>query len=163
MASRKLFDRFAVGSPGRGLGQQADGPEPDEDKDDLAFATAPLGGTRGEALQRLQIGITTFAVMLTMIGLAGVIGSQAELAEEAAVPDAAPTTEPTATPAQRDPLVDAGVVPDIPAEIEAEEPLETEEPGAPVIVPDTPPPGVLPSELEEGLDTGAPDDVDEQR
>ncbi|MEE4152670.1 MAG: hypothetical protein V2I27_00770 [Erythrobacter sp.] len=96
---------------------------------------------RGETIQRLQIGVTTLAVMLTMIALASILGTQAKLAEEAAVPDAAPTTEPTAAPAQRDPLADAGVVPDIPTD---DEPAEPEEGGERrLIVPDTPPPGAV--------------------
>ncbi|MFL0357328.1 hypothetical protein ACI5KX_12720 [Erythrobacter sp. GH1-10] len=77
---------------------------------------APLGGTRGEAVQRLQIGLSGIAAMVLLVGLASIIGSQANLTEQSAVPDAAPTTEPTAAPQQRDPLADAGVVPDIPAE-----------------------------------------------
>ena len=62
------------------------------------------------------------------------------------MPDAAPTTEPTAPPPQRDPLADAGVVPDIPvdpATVEAppvaEGQMSTTAPDGTVIVPDTPP------------------------
>lgn len=77
---------------------------------------APLGGTREEAMQRLQIGIAGIGAMILLVGLASVIGTQADLAEQSAVPEAAPTTEPTAVPTQSDPLVDAGVVPDIQAE-----------------------------------------------
>lgn len=121
--------------------------------DDDILAAAPLGGTRTEAMQRLQIGLTGLTTIIVLVGLASVIGGQAELAEEAAVPDAAPTTEPTEAPAQSDPLADAGVVPDIPAEPEtAQEPAivpDIDPPakglGAPdgsegrVLVPDTPP------------------------
>ena len=81
-----------------------------------APANAPLGGTRGEAMQRLQIGLFGLAAMILLVGLANVLGTQADLAEEAAVPDAAPTTEPTDVAPQRDPLADAGIVPDMPAE-----------------------------------------------
>lgn len=77
---------------------------------------APLGGTKAEANQRLQIGLVGLASMVLLIALANVLGTQADRAEEAAVPDAAPTTEPTAAPPQRDPLADAGIVPDIPSE-----------------------------------------------
>ena len=77
---------------------------------------APLGGTRAEAVQRLQIGLFGIGAMILLVGLANVIGTQADMAQQAAVPDAAPTTEPTAAPAQSDPMVDAGIVPDIPAE-----------------------------------------------
>lgn len=77
---------------------------------------APLGGTRAEATQRLQVGLSGIAAMVLLVGLASIIGNQAEQTELEAVPDAAPTTEPTEAPPQRDPLADAGVVPDIPAE-----------------------------------------------
>jgi len=83
---------------------------------DSAPEGAPLGGSRSEAMQRLQIGLFGIGSMVLLVGLASVIGSQADLTEEAAVPEAAPTTEPTETAAQRDPLADAGIVPDIPAE-----------------------------------------------
>jgi hypothetical protein len=69
-----------------------------------------------EAIQRLQIGVTGIAAMLLLVGLASIIGSQAEIIEDAAVPDAAPTTEPSPAPSQANPLADAGVVPDIAAE-----------------------------------------------
>ncbi|MCU0948065.1 MAG: hypothetical protein MUF47_07410, partial [Porphyrobacter sp.] len=49
-----------------------------------------------------------------LVGLASIIGSQADLADEAAVPDAAPTTEPPVTGGGD--AGDAVVVPDIPAE-----------------------------------------------
>lgn len=77
---------------------------------------APLGGTRAEATQRLQVGLFGLGSMVLMIGLAGIIGTQADLTQENAVPEAAPTTEPTDVAPQRDPLADAGIVPDIPAE-----------------------------------------------
>lgn len=77
---------------------------------------APLAGTRAEAIQRLQIGLFGIGAMVLLVGLAGIIGSQADLTEQGAVPDAAPTTEPTSAVPQSDPLADAGVVPDIPAD-----------------------------------------------
>ncbi|MFN4019563.1 MAG: hypothetical protein ACK4IC_03480 [Erythrobacter sp.] len=76
----------------------------------------PPSEARQEAIQRLQIGVFGIAAMVLLVGLASIIGSQADVAEEAAVPDAAPTTEPSATPSQANPLADAGVVPDIAAE-----------------------------------------------
>ncbi|AOL24349.1 hypothetical protein Ga0102493_11206 [Erythrobacter litoralis] len=82
-----------------------------EDAREGAPEGAPLGGTRTEAMQRLQIGVFGICAMILLVGLASIIGSQADLVEESAVPDAAPTTEPTAVPTQRDPLADAGVVP----------------------------------------------------
>ena len=77
---------------------------------------APLGGTDAEAMQRLQVGLAGLGSMVLLVGLASVLGNQADLNEERAVPEAAPTTEPTNTTPQRDPLADAGIVPDIPAE-----------------------------------------------
>ncbi|MEL7317300.1 MAG: hypothetical protein AAF249_14090 [Pseudomonadota bacterium] len=127
MAPDDLFDE---------LGRKASG--------EAAPENAPLAGTRAEAVQRLQVGLTGLSAMILIIGIASVIGTQADIADEAAVPDAAPTTEPTAAPPQRDPLADAGVVPDIPAQPEVEEPEEPTQsiftdPDQPVIVPDTQP------------------------
>ncbi|MFU7527717.1 hypothetical protein [Qipengyuania sp. ASV99] len=98
---------------------------------------APLGGNRAEAAQRLQVGLFGIGAMVLLIGLANVLGNQADLTEERAVPDAAPTTEPTAAPAQRDPLADAGIVPEIrteqgttPADASAGPRIEDSEPTA---------------------------------
>ena len=82
---------------------------------------APLGGTKAEASQRLQIGLFGIVSMILLVGLASIIGTQADRTEESSVPEAAPTTEPTEAPPQRDPLADAGIVPEIPAEPEPEE------------------------------------------
>lgn len=82
---------------------------------------APLGGTRAEAIQRLQVGFFGLFSMVLVVGVANIVYNRAQQTEELAVPEAAPTTEPTEAPPQRDPLVDAGVLPDIPAEPEAEE------------------------------------------
>ena len=132
MAARNLFERLTdkMSADRSGTG-------------DDAREEAPLGGTRAEANQRLQVGLTGLFAMIFMIGVASAIGGQADIAEEAAVPDAAPTTEPTAAPPQRDPLADAGVVPDIPqpdaqATEEPEENIVPDIEGA-VTVPDTPP------------------------
>lgn len=76
----------------------------------------PAEQTRAEAVQRLQVGLFGIGSMVLLVGLASIIGGQADLAEETAVPEAAPTTEPTPGPAQANPLADAGVVPDIAAE-----------------------------------------------
>ncbi len=75
---------------------------------------APLGGTRSEAIQRLQVGLSGLAAMVLLVGVASVIQNRAQVAEDTKVPGAAPTTEPTANVPQRDPLADAGVVPDLP-------------------------------------------------
>jgi hypothetical protein len=83
------------------------------DPGDLA---PPPNQARAEAIQRLQIGLLGIGSMVLLVGLASIIGSQADLADQAAVPEAAPTTEPTDAPPQANPLADAGVVPDIAAE-----------------------------------------------
>ena len=111
-----------------------------------AGVTVPLGGTRAEAVQRLQVGLFGIFAMVLLVGLASAIGSQAEQAEQEAVPDAAPTTEPTEAPPQRDPLADAGVVPDIPAEPSptptGEAPILPEQGTSNPTVPPTGPPDV---------------------
>lgn len=72
--------------------------------------------SRVEGFHRVQVGVFGIAAMVLLVGLASIIGSQADLTDEAAVPDAAPTTEPRSVPAPGNPLADAGVVPDIPAD-----------------------------------------------
>lgn len=88
-----------------------------EDTRSEAPAPAPLGGTRAQAMHRLQIGLGGLGAIVLIIGLANVIMDRANLTEAAAVPDAASTVapEPPAAP-QNDPLADAGVVPDLPTE-----------------------------------------------
>lgn len=76
---------------------------------------APLGGTREEAMQRLQIGIGGFVAIVILVGLASLIQGRADETQRSAVPEAAATTEPEDVPSQPDPLVEAGVVPDLPA------------------------------------------------
>lgn len=140
MAARDLLERWG-GKVSRTAASASDDPP----------SAAPLGGTKPEAMQRLQVGLVGLSAMILIIGVASVIESQADIAEESAVPDAAPTTEPTAVLPQRDPLADAGVVPDIPAEPEPE-PEEVDTSGEPVVtdgnvtVPDTPP-----TEQEDGV------------
>ncbi|MEL7445115.1 MAG: hypothetical protein AAGK02_04795 [Pseudomonadota bacterium] len=105
MKGRKLF-----GPASDGGGNELDG--------------APLGGTRSEAVQRLQVGLSGLFGMVLLVGLASIIQTRAQISEDASVPEAAPTTEPTEASSQRDPLADAGVVPDIPVE---PEPTPTQE------------------------------------
>jgi len=81
-----------------------------------ATEAAPLGGTRVQATQRLQVGLFSFVAMVLLVGLANIIQDRARVTEESSVPDAAPTTAPAEAPPQRDPLADAGVVPDLPVE-----------------------------------------------
>ena len=93
---------------------------------------------RAEAVQRLQVGLMGIAAMVLLVGLASIIGSQADLADQAAVPEAAPTTQPSPAPSQANPLADAGVVPDIAAE-------PSPAPSAPLIVP---PPRLAPDNAD---------------
>jgi hypothetical protein len=90
--------------------------KPDKTASDDDRAAAPLGGTRAQALHRLQVGLSLLIGIILIVGLANVIEQRAKQSDEAAVPQAAATVEPTApdSPAV-DPLADAGVVPDMPA------------------------------------------------
>lgn len=84
---------------------------------DAPIDAAPaIDATRAEAVQRLQVGLAGIGAMVLLVGLASAIGGQANRTDELAAPEAAPTTEPSITPAQANPLADAGVVPDIAAE-----------------------------------------------
>lgn len=112
---RGINQRSLFAPGGLGAGKHADAGE-----EDLSSARQ----ARAEAFQRLQVGLVGIAAMVLLVGLAGIIGGQADLADELAVPEAAPTTEPKPTPTRVNPLADAGVVPDI-------EPA----PAAPVLAP----------------------------
>ena len=104
MNQRSLF--------GPGSARPGTAPDPAGDAED----GSATGQARDEAVQRLQVGLFGIGAMVLLVGLASIIGGQADLTDELAVPEAAPTTEPTPTPAQANPLADAGVVPDIAAE-----------------------------------------------
>ncbi|KWV95399.1 hypothetical protein ASS64_05250 [Erythrobacter sp. AP23] len=71
---------------------------------------------RERTVQRLQIGITGIVMMILLVGLASIIQDRAAETDATTVPAAAPTTEPTQAPPQNDPLVEAGVVPDLPVQ-----------------------------------------------
>jgi hypothetical protein len=71
---------------------------------------------RARTVQRLQIGIPGIVMMILLVGLASIIQNRAAETDATTVPAAAPTTEPTQAAPQNDPLVEAGVVPDLPAE-----------------------------------------------
>ena len=77
--------------------------------------SVPLGGTRAQTTQRLQVGIAGLAGTLLLIGLIDLIETRADETERTAVPEAVATNQPSATPTRSDPLIDAGVVPDLPA------------------------------------------------
>ena len=76
--------------------------------------SAPLGGTKAERIQRLQVGGFGLAAMVLMVALADIVISRARETEAASVPEAAP--ESTGEAAPRDPLANAGVLPDVPAD-----------------------------------------------
>lgn len=104
------------------------------DADATARGVAILG-LRSESVQRLQVGLSGIAGMILLVGLAQVIFDRAQESEAAAVPAAAATVAPaTSVPTQSDPLVEAGVVPDLPepALSPTQEPAVMPEQGAPV-------------------------------
>lgn len=103
---RRMNQRSLFGS---GL---AGGTEIADEAEDVSTAAE----ARAEAVQRLQVGLFGIGAMVLLVGLASIIGGQVERQDELAAPEAAPTTEPSAGPAQANPLADAGVVPDIAAE-----------------------------------------------
>lgn len=78
-------------------------------------ANAPLGGSRTEAIRRLQMGAVGVIAVLLLIGLASIIKDRATQTESTAVAEAVATTAPSASTAAADPLAEAGVVPDIPS------------------------------------------------
>ncbi|MCB2065782.1 MAG: hypothetical protein KDE15_03975 [Erythrobacter sp.] len=86
---------------------------PTEESEVAAYA--PLAGTRAQRIQRLQIGLMGIGGMVLLLGLADAISSRAQLTEDNAVPEAAPTVVASETTAPRDPLADAGVLPELPA------------------------------------------------
>lgn len=78
---------------------------------------APLAGSRGQAIQRLQVGLFGLAAMVLLVALANIIRNNADQNEATVVPEAAQTVaERPQAKAVSDPLADAGVVPDTPAE-----------------------------------------------
>jgi hypothetical protein len=81
-------------------------------KKDEALVPAPLGGSRAERIQRLQVGGFGLAAMVLMVALADIVISRARETEAASVPETASSILESEVP--RDPLADAGVVPDLP-------------------------------------------------
>nr|WP_137676291.1 hypothetical protein [Parerythrobacter lutipelagi] len=78
-------------------------------------AVPPLGGTRSEAVHRLQVGLSGIASVVLIVALADTIMSRADESEASAVPEAAATVEPFEGDSPRnDPLSEAGLVPDLP-------------------------------------------------
>lgn len=101
--------------------------------------SVPLGGTRRQRMQRLQIGLVGLGAMVLLVGLANILIMSAQRNQAAAVPEAVPTVAPQkASSPARDPLADAGVVPDFPAT--REEAQEAAAAAAPQEPRDVPPP-----------------------
>ena len=76
---------------------------------------APLAGTRGQSLQRLQVGLFGLAAMVLLVALANIIRNNADENEATVVPEAASTVAAEQDAGVSDPLAEAGVVPDAPA------------------------------------------------
>ena len=110
---RRMNQRSLFGPGGRMLAAE---PEESSEAEDISTARH----ARAEAVQRLQVGLFGIGAMVLLVGLASIIGGQADMNDNLAVPEAAPTTEPKPKPAQANPLADAGVVPDIVEEPSAE-------------------------------------------
>ena len=78
---------------------------------------APLAGTRSQSIQRLQVGLFGLAAMVLLVALANIIMNNAAQNQATVVPQAASTlAAQKGSEAVSDPLADAGVVPDAPAE-----------------------------------------------
>ena len=77
----------------------------------------PIGGTRAEAMQRLQIGLTGIVGMILLVALAATLRDRADQTDAVTVAEAEIPVALEEEPAvQSDPLAEAGVVPDLPAD-----------------------------------------------
>ncbi|RJY09010.1 hypothetical protein [Aurantiacibacter aquimixticola] len=99
-------------------------------------AGGPLGGTRAERMQRVQVGGFGILAMVLLVGLADAVTSRVQETEAVTVPEAAPTVVASEASAPRDPLADAGVVPELPVENTPTQPVDN-----------TKPPGDLPTTM----------------
>jgi hypothetical protein len=78
-------------------------------------ARVPLAGTRSQSMHRLQVGLSGLAAMVLLVGLADIITTNLQRNEARVVPEAAtPAIDAPAGSPARDPLADAGVVPELP-------------------------------------------------
>src|SRR5690606_652473 len=88
-----------------------------------------LAGNRSQTMQRLQPGLVRLAAMVLLISMARIISSSAQENEARVVPEAAPTVVPAPQPTTaRDPLADAGVVPEVPDQPLPQTPVEPQVP-----------------------------------
>lgn len=84
-------------------------------------AKALLAGSAAQRVQRLQIGAFGLGCMILLVALADIVSRRAQETEASVVPAAAaPSVEEIEAPSRRDPLADAGVVPELPKELEAQ-------------------------------------------
>jgi hypothetical protein len=83
-----------------------------KDKRQSELPGPEMHGTRAQAVHRLQLGLAGLFAMLLLVGLASTIMEQARDAEVSQVTQAGVEKPDAAT----DPLVDIGVVPELPAE-----------------------------------------------
>jgi hypothetical protein len=81
-------------------------------EDDDAPLVAP-GKLRSEAVRRLQIGLIGLFTMILLVSLANIIRDRANDTEQTTVPNPVASAEDATAPA-KDPLADAGVVPELP-------------------------------------------------
>jgi len=102
-----------------------------------AAPPAPLSGTRAERVQRVQIGLFGLVTMILLVALADIVISRARETQSTVVPEAARVAK-EGEAAPRDPLADAGVVPELGTGTPAERPAPPQESG------DVPPPPTQP-------------------
>ena len=100
-----------------------------------------LHGTREQAAQRLKVGLAGLFAMVLLVGFASTVIQQTRTTAD---PAEAVTASGEPAPPAKDPLVDMGVVPELPVED--------------VVVPDLPEDQMVPADdpLSDPVDTGAP-------
>ena len=105
-------------------------PLPGQESERDAIVSAPLAGTRAQSIQRLQVGLTGLLAMVLMVGLANIVIISAQQNRAEVVPESVTEvpSDDAAADAPRNPLADAGVVPDMPAEASPPERIEPLDP-----------------------------------
>ena len=70
---------------------------------------------QSDVTNRLQIGLAGLGAMVLLVGVADMIMTRARQTEQAVVPEAAPTVEPSPAASEKNEALEAaGVVPDLP-------------------------------------------------
>ena len=64
------------------------------DPQDEEIIVIPLAGTRGQAVQRLQIGLAGLTAMVLIVGLANIILDRVKQTDASSVPEAAASLAP---------------------------------------------------------------------